>query len=105
MVVNRRFLDEFVAWHLRVGDTLRSEGVDVTLRAATADLGKNSVALELMSPSRAMSVVVWESGEYEVITFLEDHGWEPEVEVGDLPDPESVAGLLDRATAEFPGRA
>jgi hypothetical protein len=102
--MDERFLDEFVAWHLRVGDTLRSGGVEVTLKGPTVDFGKNSVVLELMSPSRAMSVVVWESGEFEVITALEDHRWEPEVEVGDLPDPESVAGLLDRATAEFPGR-
>jgi hypothetical protein len=102
--VDRQFLEELVVWHHRERGTLRAAGTDVELRGPSTAYDKNLVALEVVSPSRAVSVVVWDSGEYEVITCLADDGWEPAISTDTLPDPQSVAGLLDRATAEFRGR-
>jgi len=101
--MNKEFLDELMAWNVRESEKLRSAGTDVVLKGPTIGFSKNSVGLELTSPSRVMTVVVWDSGEYEVITALEDLGWELDVEVGDLPDPKSVASLLDRVTTAPPG--
>jgi len=102
--VDGRFLEELVVWHHRERGNLRAAETEVALRGPSTGYPKNLVALEVVSPSRAVSIAVWDSGEYEVETFREDRGWEPGVEVGTLPDPANVAGLLDRATAEFRGR-
>lgn len=99
--MDRQFLDELVAWHHRARENLRAAGTDVELRGPSTAYDKNLVALEVVSPSRAVSVVVWDSGEYEVITCLADDGWEPAISTDTLPDPQSVAGLLDRSVTDF----
>jgi hypothetical protein len=99
------FLDQFVAWYWRSRDALALSGVEVDLKGPTEGWGKDSAGLEFESLSQLVTVEVWDSGEFDVMTCLKEDENDPEWEVGELADESAVGPLLDRVARGLAGSA
>jgi len=99
-----RLLSAAVDWHLREAKLLSAAGVQSRVVGPSTGRSKNSVTIELISSRLLIGVIIWDSGEGEVIRDSPDQP-EPVVEVLWLLDDGAVRDLLDTVKLELTARA
>ena len=83
-------------WHVTNWATLVGHRISTSVRPRSTNRSKNSVSIEFQTDEWAVSAVVWDSGETEVLTASKiDLTAVPAVAVHTVTSPEDVAALLD----------
>jgi hypothetical protein len=82
-------------WHEANWADLAEQGISMTLRPRSTGRSKNSASIEFVTGVRAVSAVVWDSGEAEVLVAETSDQSAPEVRVHFVGTANDVKELLD----------
>lgn len=95
--VDDRLLGSVETWFGEQSPLLTRGGVSARLRPTSSGLQKNNVAIDFESDARIVQIVVWDSGEAEVIQAERFTDNAPLVHIVSLSVPAEVNDLLDFA--------